>query len=94
MVTFLQVVWALTGLFFGLLLAVPHSWFPTRSIGTQAAFVCVVVGSLFGMQASYEPAALFASVAAVITLITVVNAAMKASEQPHQADVKHKGRHV
>ena len=97
LITTTQIVWALAGLFFGLLLAAPHSWFPTRTRGTQGAFVCVVVASLFGMKASYEAAALFAGFAVVIALILVVEAlqhAIELAEQPKHTPVKQKGRHI
>jgi uncharacterized membrane protein len=94
LITTAQIVWALIGLFFGLLLAAPHSWFPTRTRGTQGAFVCVVIGSLFGMKASYEAAALFASFAVVIVVVALLQHAMYIAEQPRQTPVKQKGRHI
>lgn len=94
LITIAQIVWTLIGLFFGLLLAVPHSWFPTRSRGVQGAFVCVVIGSLFGMKASYEAAGLFAGFAVVIVVVALLQHAIELAEQPKHSPVKQKGRHI
>lgn len=94
LITTAQIMWALAGLFFGLLLAAPHSWFPTRTRGTQGAFVCVVVASLFGMKASYEAAALFAGFAVVIVVVALLHHAIELAEQPKHTPVKQKGRHI
>lgn len=74
MITSIQIAWSLLGLFFGLLLIAPQSWFPTRTKLTQVMCLQMLIASLFGMMSNQRMAIIFAVISVSLMFVMFIRA--------------------
>lgn len=88
-----QLLWALVGLFFGLLLVLPHQFIPTRTATTKFIFLLIVFSSLAGMLGFFEAAWFLVACAIVTKLQNLISRAMAAINKQKQINEQASSKH-
>lgn len=89
----IQIAWALIGLFFGLLLIAPHSWFPTKTRLTQVMCVQILIASLFGIMCYQRTAMCFMAIALSLGCILFTRLMHQTSLPIPDRSFHHHGQH-
>lgn len=81
-----QILWAIWGLFLGLLIVTP--WIPTTTYSTQLVYTVLIVGSLIGILGFFQWAWFVTACAAVLVIKNVIKRIMVAVND-HKPVVEH-----